>query len=143
MLFRSSQLSLHSSRQIPFVKKDGEERIILARLILHCADIGAQTQSKELALKWTERCLDEFASQGAKEKSLNLELTPFMQGLDNELTRMQLQVGFVGGIVVPLWSALAGCFQNLEFAANQAVNNKLYYSDQVNNLMASRSNLKS
>ena len=138
-----SQLSLHSSRQIPFVKKDGEERIILARLILHCADIGAQTQSKELALKWTERCLDEFSSQGAKEKILNLELTPFMQGLDNELTRMQLQVGFVGGIVVPLWSALAGCFQNLEFAASQAVNNKLYYSDQVTNLMANRSNLKS
>ena len=134
-----AQLTLHSSRQVPFIKKDNDERIILSRLVLHCADIGAQTQCRDLSLKWTERCLDEFSSQSAKEKSLNLELTPFMQGLDKELTRMQLQVGFVGGIVVPLWSALAGCFHNLEFAANQAVSNKTYYSDQATNIISNRS----
>jgi hypothetical protein len=138
-----AQLMSHSSREIPFCKKDSEERIILTRLVLHCADIGAQTQKKELALKWTERCLDEFASQGSMEKVLGLEPTPFMQGLDNELTRMQLQVGFVGGIVVPLWSALAGCFHNLESAANQAVNNKLYYTDQVTSLIENRSSSRS
>ena len=72
------------------------------------------------------------------EKVLDLELTPFMQGLENELTRMQLQVGFVGGIVVPLWSELAGCFPNLDYAAKQALVNKAYYSDQVNNLLINR-----
>ena len=132
------QLVFHGARHVPFSKKDSEERIILTRLVLHCADIGAQTQKRELALKWTERCLDEFAAQGAKEIELGLELTPFMQGLDLELTRMQLQVGFVGGIVVPLWSALAGCFHDLEFAASQALNNKIHYADQVSSLLEVR-----
>eukprot|EP00596_Hydrurales_sp_CCMP1899_P005532 CAMPEP_0119051604 /NCGR_PEP_ID=MMETSP1177-20130426/73165_1 /TAXON_ID=2985 /ORGANISM="Ochromonas sp, Strain CCMP1899" /LENGTH=413 /DNA_ID=CAMNT_0007030865 /DNA_START=1134 /DNA_END=2372 /DNA_ORIENTATION=- len=98
-----SQLVSHSLRSIPFCKGDSESRTTLTRLILHCADIGAQTQAKELALKWTERCLDEFASQGAKEKALGLPLTIFMQGLDDELIRMKTQVFFVGGTVAPLW----------------------------------------
>ena len=134
------QLISHSLRPLPFSKKLTEERICLARLVLHAADIGAQTQKRGLALKWTNRCLDEFSSQGAKEKLLELELTPFMQGLDDELTRMQLQVGFVGGIVVPLWTALAACFPKLEFAANQAVSSKNYYADQVSAIIDKRKN---
>ena len=131
-------LCLHSMREVPFSKSDSEERVTLARLILHSADIGAQTQSRSLALKWTERCLDEFASQGAKEKVLGLTLTPFMQGLDDELTRMQLQIGFVGEIVIPLWSALAACFPNLEYAVNQAVSSKTYYADNVTAIIEKR-----
>ena len=125
------QLVSHGLKPVPFCKKDSDERIILTRLVLHCADIGAQTQRRELALKWTERCLDEFAAQGVKEHLLGLELTPFMQGLDSELTRMQVQEGFVGGIVVPLWSALASCFQELVPAANQAVANRTFYATRV------------
>lgn len=133
-----AQLVTHSHQAVTFCKKDSGDRIMLTRFVLHSADIGAQTQGKELADKWTERCLNEFALQGEKEKALGLELTPFMQGLDDELTRMQLQVGFVGGIVVPLWSALAECFPQLEFAANQALSAKAHYSDQVTAISAKR-----
>lgn len=129
------QLVSHGSRPVPFQKKDVEERMVLTRLVLHCADIGAQTQRRELALQWTERCLAEFAAQGANEKLLGLDLTPFMQGLDSQLTRMQLQAGFVAGIVVPLWSALAGCFHGLDYAVAQAVSNKTYYTDLVSELI--------
>lgn len=52
-------------------------------------------------------------------------------GLDDELTRMKLQVDFVGGIVAPLWSALAGCFPSLGYAATQAINAKNFYAEQV------------
>lgn len=130
-----AQLTSHSLREIAFRKKESDERTILTRLVLHAADIGAQTQSRELALQWTDRCLDEFSSQGTKERLLGLELTPFMQGLDDELTRMQLQVGFVGGIVIPLWSALAACFPNLDYAVNQAISNKTHYADKVTDII--------
>ena len=136
------QLTSHGMREKPFRKKDSEERIILARLVLHAADIGAQTQSRKLALKWTQRCLDEFSSQGTKEKLLGLELTPFMQGLDDELTRMQLQVGFVGGIVIPLWSSLSACFPELDHAVNQAISTKTYYADQMAAIIEKRCTMR-
>jgi dual 3',5'-cyclic-AMP and -GMP phosphodiesterase 11 len=134
-----AQLVTQSHQAVAFNKKESGDRILLTRFVLHSADIGAQTQSRELANKWTERCLNEFALQGEKEKALGLELTPFMQGLDDELTRMQLQVGFVGGIVVPLWSALAECFPQLEFAANQAISAKAHYSDEMTAISEKRS----
>jgi hypothetical protein len=56
---------------------------------------------------------------------------------------MLLQVGFVGGIVAPLWSALAGCFPNLGFAATQAVNAKNFYTEQVAIIQENRSSQKS
>ena len=69
------------------------ERLKLAGVILHCADIGAQTQTTEVSLKWSDAVLVEFRAQAQKEKELGLPMTPFMQGLDDELTCMQLQQG--------------------------------------------------
>ena len=99
------------------------ERAKLAGVILHCADIGAQTQKNELAIKWSDAVLTEFRSQAQREKILGITLTPFMQGLDDELACNHLQQGFIGNIVLPLWSALAACFPKLDFAAAQAHEN--------------------
>ena len=131
-------ISSHSALNEPFNKNDPEQRMTLVRLILHCADIGAQTQCRSLSLKWTERCLAEFHAQALKEKELGLEPTPFMQGLDDELKRVQLQQGFIGGIVVPLWTAFASCFPGLDYAVVQAIENKNYYAERATALIALR-----
>ena len=126
-----AQLINHSNRPIPFSKKNPDERLLLAGFVLHSADVGAQTQAKEVALQWTERCLDEFSAQGVKERALGLPLTPYMQNLDDELTRQRIQAGFVGGIVIPLWSAIAKCFPSLQYATNQAISMRAHYSDRA------------
>jgi hypothetical protein len=92
---------------------------------------GAQSQKKELALKWSERCLAEFCSQNQKEIELGLPLTPFMDGLDKPLARMLLQAGFVSEIVIPIWSALAVCFPQLAFTVTQLQKIKSYYNDEA------------
>lgn len=124
-----AQLICHSNRPIPFSKKNPDDRQLLAGFVLHSADVGAQTQSKHVALQWTERCLNEFSVQGMKEKALGLPLTLYMQNLDDELTRQKIQAGFVGGIVVPLWSAIAQCFPGLQYATNQAISMKTHYTE--------------
>jgi hypothetical protein len=93
--------------------------------------LGAQSQKKELALKWSERCLAEFQAQNQKEKELCLPLTPFMDGLDKPAARMMLQAGFVTEIVLPIWSALAVCFPQLSFTVSQLLKNKAYYNDEA------------
>ena len=73
---------------------------------MHCADIGAQTQSTAVSLKWSEAVLVEFRAQAEKEKELGLPMTPFMQGLDDELTCMQLQQGMFKSLNLSLTRVL-------------------------------------
>lgn len=42
---------------------DAETRLALTRIIVHTADIGAQTQAIPVAVKWAERVYKEFRSQ--------------------------------------------------------------------------------
>lgn len=104
------------------------ERMKLAGVILHCADIGAQTQKASVSLKWSQAVLDEFRAQATKEIALGLPETPFMQGLNDELVCMQLQQGFVTNIVIPLWTVLAQVFPELEYAVGQAACNRQYFA---------------
>jgi 3'5'-cyclic nucleotide phosphodiesterase len=112
------------------------ERAKLAGVILHCADIGAQTQKNELAIKWSDAVLNEFRSQAQREKVLGVALTPFMQGLDDEIACNHLQQGFIGNIVLPLWSALAACFPKLDFAVSQAHENMQIFKAKAVGLKA-------
>jgi hypothetical protein len=57
---------------------DAESRIAFTRLLVHTADIGAQTQSSEVALKWMQRCYGEFRSQARREEEIGIVTSPFL-----------------------------------------------------------------
>lgn len=114
-----------------FDKNDVESRIELCKYVLHSADIGAQTQTNQLAMKWTNYCIQEFSNQADKEIELGVEPTSYMIGLrGNDTKCMRLQFGFVDGVVLPLWSALAKCFPKLTPSIDRLMVNKKYYADK-------------
>jgi hypothetical protein len=94
-------------------------------------DIGAQTQDLPLAMKWGSRCRDEFVAQVNKELAYSITPTPYMMGLDLELKYMQLQHGFVGGFVLPLWQVLASCLPRLRHAADRCEANVASYKENA------------
>jgi len=102
--------------------------------ILHCADLSGQALPYHIAIKWSEGCLSEFRNQARKEAELGLPLTPFMQGLDKEITCMQLQFGFVANIVIPLWTALAQIIPETRVMVDQARAMKEFYNSRINAL---------
>ena len=51
----------------------------LMGVILHAADIGAQTQRLEVAQRWGDRVVKEFQDQALHERELGLPPTPYMQ----------------------------------------------------------------
>jgi dual 3',5'-cyclic-AMP and -GMP phosphodiesterase 11 len=122
----------------PYSQQDPAARKALIGHILHSADIGAQTQCRTVALKWTDRLVAEFSAQARREIECGVPLTPFLHGLDDELKKMQLQVGFVNGVVAPLWVALAACFPDMEPAITQLEGNKNYYAAEVERITAQR-----
>ena len=56
---------------------------------------------------------------------------------------MELQAGFVGGIVVPLWRALAQSLPALTFAADQADANHQHYTARAAELRRSQKSFMS
>jgi len=78
-----------------------------AGALLHAADLAAQTFPRGVADAWSARIAEEFSAQAAREAALGLPGTPFMQGLEAPRARALMQARFVGGVVAPLWRALA------------------------------------
>jgi GAF domain-containing protein len=123
----------------PYSRADPSSRKALIGHILHAADIGAQTQCRSVAMKWTDRLVAEFSSQAQREIDASIPLTPFLHGLDDELKKMQLQVGFLNGIVMPLYSALAVLLPELDKLPNQQLRqNRDFYQSQVEKITAAR-----
>ena len=111
---------LNSLTKTPFDSTNMNNKKLLMGSIIHAADVGAQTQCPEVALRWTECIAAEFSDQVKEEVKLGLTPTPFMDGLDNPHKKFKLQAGFINDIVLPLWTALSDLFPNLKNRVQQA-----------------------
>lgn len=130
--YHVEKLEISSKLPSPhFEVNDPNSRRILLGHIIHAADLSGQVLKLDLALKWGERCIQEFINQCMKEKELNIPVTPFMDGLEDEIKQMRLQHGFVGNIVLPLWTALAACFPSLSHTVIQGQTNQTYYNQRI------------
>ena len=90
--------------QVAFSKDVPEDKQLLLDLIVHSCDIGGMTLPVPIALKWSQAVLVEFQEVHEAEKAANVDLTPFIIGLDEPLRAANCQFGFANFIVKPLWS---------------------------------------
>ena len=80
-----------------------DEKAILLKLAVKCADIGNVTKGKATALAWTERVIEEFFKQGDEERQLGLPVTPMNDRHTANIPKNQL--GFYNFIVRPMYDA--------------------------------------
>lgn len=125
------RLEVLSKNDPPFDINSPSSRRELVGYIVHTADLSAQTLPLELACAWGERCISEFRRQAELEKQNGYPVTAFMASLDTDEQVMRTQAGFVGSIVLPLWSAMAVCFPALHIRCCQAQSNHDYYSSRA------------
>lgn len=71
-------LDLHAPRVPKFDKENAAERQTLVEILVHVGDLGAQTYKTPLALKWGDRCLEEFIQQAQMEQVKGVPVTTFM-----------------------------------------------------------------
>lgn len=115
---------------------DPESRIAFTRVIVHTADIGAQTQSTAVALKWMERCYGEFRSQAQKEEMLGIVTSPFLHDLKEDYKTFSAQYSFIEETVEPIWAAMSAFLPKLAFAREQLVRNKLGYKKMLDDYLS-------
>lgn len=120
-----------SNESDPFDVRQRRHRKLLIELIVHCADLSGQALKRELALEWGDRVLKEFDNQVKLEQEHGVPVTQFMTGLDNMLTRFNVQIGFVSTFIIPQWSLMTKCFPPLLPRVVHAQENLAYYKDQI------------
>lgn len=118
----------------PYDVNDTQSRRALVSHVVHTADIGAQSQDQSVSLKWTACLISEFSNQVKREEELGLPVTQFMAGLDSELKQVQLQIGFIHNIVLPLWSGMMVCFPRLSSAVDNILRNEEYFVQKKSEL---------
>eukprot|EP00804_Cyclotella_cryptica_P018306 CCRYP_017677-RA/>CCRYP_017677-RA protein AED:0.22 eAED:0.23 QI:0/0/0.5/1/0/0/2/80/350 len=92
-------------------KKNPRHRLFIGRLFLHGADIANPLHcSFEVARDWAVRVITEFSRQASKERELQLPVTIFMDGLDNEYNVAKTQISFFAFMVQPLFDAIGKLF---------------------------------
>lgn len=110
---------------------DPESRLAFTRVLVHSADIGAQTQCTKVALQWMNRCYGEFRSQAEREEMLGIVTSPFLHDLKEDNKTFSAQHSFIEEIVQPLWEALSNFLPELTFAREQLLVNKEGYKKML------------
>ena len=89
-------------------------------LVIHTADISNPTKVFDVYFKWAKLVVEEFYSQGDKEKTLGLKCTCDR----DKVTIYRNQIGFIDFIELPFFSLFVKVFPKLDFLLENLNNNK-------------------
>jgi hypothetical protein len=94
-------------------------------ILIHSADISNPTKPLHIFQTWVANVLEEFWLQGDKEKDMCLPIS-FL--CDRKTTNVETsQLGFIEGIVYPLFQSLVEFFPGLNWLIDNLNSNKAYY----------------
>jgi len=96
----------------PAATADEETTIELLHYLMHVADISNGAKPKPIAVKWADRCLEEFFRQGDKEKEMGLPVSPLCDR--DTVSRPESQKGFIEFIIQPTFEVLVGIMPSVE-----------------------------
>jgi len=110
-----------SGASVAFASPD--ERTLLFSLLLHAADISNPAKPQHIAVKWADRVLTEFFTQGDSERALNLPVAP-MNDRHIATSRAAGQINFMEFVVAPLFAVLARALPELTPLLAQLLRNR-------------------
>ena len=85
-----------------------ETQFAMLRIAMKMADVSNPAKPVDIAVKWTERVIEEFFSQGDQERAAGLDISPFMDRRDTDIPKTQ--VGFISFMITPLFAAFHDVF---------------------------------
>eukprot|EP00002_Diphylleia_rotans_P027008 TRINITY_DN5404_c0_g2_i3.p1 TRINITY_DN5404_c0_g2~~TRINITY_DN5404_c0_g2_i3.p1 ORF type:complete len:1596 (+),score=363.65 TRINITY_DN5404_c0_g2_i3:400-4788(+) len=111
----------------PLSRENLDDRIFLASMLLHCADLSNPTRIFSQSRMWAERLIREFSLQVEKEKENNLPVSTFMI-IPNMLVQSKNEMGFIDFVVEPLWKAAKRVIPELEIYHAKLLENRAEWS---------------
>lgn len=96
--------------------QDDKNRIFIMELFLHCSDISNPFKPFHICAQWADLVSQEFFSQGDKERSNGMDISPMMDRATSNLFNMQM--GFIEFVVSPLINSTITIFPPLKEMGN-------------------------
>mmetsp|Transcript_9877 Transcript_9877/g.14554 ORF Transcript_9877/g.14554 Transcript_9877/m.14554 type:complete len:557 (-) Transcript_9877:306-1976(-) len=89
-------------------ESSSQSQSLLGPMIIHAADISNPVHASfPVVLDWCSRISTEFALQASRETELGLEVSPYMDGLDDEYRVAIQQVQFYEYMAIPYFRMVA------------------------------------
>ncbi|KAJ3017004.1 UNVERIFIED_CONTAM: High affinity cAMP-specific 3',5'-cyclic phosphodiesterase 7A [Siphonaria sp. JEL0065] len=108
--------------------KVNEDRTLLFKMMIKCADVSNPTKAWPIYEKWTHRVLEEFFTQGDAEKALGIPVSPYY---DRDTIYVPAsQMGFIDFICIPLFEAFA-MYADISVPVEGIISNRAYWLVQV------------
>jgi len=126
-LVLATDLSNHFSYLTSFKKKlldtltcnSREDRLLLMQMLIKCCDVSNPTKGRNLYKGWIDRVMSEFFSQGDKEKSLNVTVSPFCNRENANV--YSCQKGFIDFVAAPIFEAVGEYISKFEVKRNSVL----------------------
>merc|ERR1719171_1438276 len=112
-----------SRTMMNIAKKDDDGRMLVLQLFMHAADISNPLKPYAICSAWAFRCLDEFFSQGDREKGLGIPVQ--MLNDRYKVNKPQSQIGFIEFVVSPLIALKIRMMPSLRHLGEELVQNQL------------------
>ncbi|KAH3766236.1 cAMP-specific 3',5'-cAMP phosphodiesterase 4 [Pelomyxa schiedti] len=104
-----------------FDSGNSQHRLALERVVLKVADISNVSRPWKIASVWANKVVAELFGQGDKEKSLKMDVSPFMDRHNTNQAKMQST--FIQFVMMPLLDPLAGVMPEVsELISNAKMN---------------------
>jgi hypothetical protein len=94
-------------------------------VMIHAADVSNPTKPLDIYLVWAQKVVDEFFIQGDKERELGMKISFLCDR--NTVSLPQSQLGFIEGVVQPMYNMIVEFFPELEYATNNINVNREYF----------------
>ncbi|GBG26248.1 cAMP-specific 3',5'-cyclic phosphodiesterase [Hondaea fermentalgiana] len=123
----------------PTTSMNEEERGLVAKSILHCADISNPTRSWDISKRWQDLICEEFYAQGDLERANGWEVSPNM---DRETTHQaEMSINFIDFIVAPLFFAMSTLLPNSSDPCIQVAANRSQWMELLQDEVMTRQDL--
>lgn len=114
-----------------FDRDKDEDRLELAELIVHTADLSGQASPYEEAKDWGDRVITEFKQEKEQHEKEGFTPPAFMANISSRYDEMMIQSSFISNIVLPLWELMNETLGGLHKPVNYLYRNRSLYEDEA------------
>ena len=119
-----------SKVDIGFDFEKASDRMVIFQMCIKCADISNAARPQNLNMQWTDRVMEEFFTQGDREKKEGLPISPLCDRKSTNIPKSQ--VGFMDFIVKPMFTAFCKFMPVFEEVCMPSLQkNRKYWSDKI------------
>ncbi len=109
----------------------GSDKQILLNQVIHASDISNPIKPFDIYEEWVKRVFNEFYDQGDKERELGFKISYLCDRYTVNI--LDAQIGFIDGLVLPLYTTLSTAFPNMKMIVNLINNNKEEFKKKKEN----------